>query len=65
MSEESILFLILLALIAIIIVVAICAWIVIDFILGLLNAPFTVKLAAWLLFLLLYFRGSGSRSESD
>ncbi|RLE42955.1 hypothetical protein DRJ16_04265 [Candidatus Woesearchaeota archaeon] len=65
MSEESILFLILLALIAIIIVVAICAWVVIDFILGLFNAPFAVKLAAWFLFMLLYFRGSGSRSESD
>jgi len=63
MSEESILFLILLILIAIIIVVAVCAWIVIDFILGLFNAPLAVKLAAWLLFLLLYFRGSGSESD--
>ena len=63
MSEESILFLILLALIAIIIVVAICAWVVIDFILGLLNAPFAVKLAVWFLFMLLYFRGSGSKSD--
>ena len=59
MSDESILLLIMLILIAIIIVVAICTWVVVDFILGLLNAPFTVKLAAWLLLMLLYFRGSG------
>jgi len=43
-------------LIAFIVFVGVLAWFVIDFIFGLLNAPFYVKIAVWLLFMLWFVR---------
>ena len=55
MDDETIIFaLFLLMMFAIF--VGILAWIVIDFILGLLNAPLYVKIAVWLLFMLFIIR---------
>ena len=50
MDDEAILFALFLLMI-LAIFVGILAWVIIDFILGLFNAPFHVKIAAWLLFM--------------
>ena len=50
MDDEAILFALLL-LMMFVIFVGVLAWIAIDFILGLLNAPLHVKIAVWLLFM--------------
>ena len=41
---------------AFIIFVGVLAWIVIDFILGLIHAPLHVKIAVWLLFMLWFVK---------
>ena len=55
MDDETILFALFLLMIFTIFV-GILAWIVIDFILGLLNAPLYVKIAVWLLFMLWFVK---------
>jgi len=55
MDDEAILFALLL-LMMFVIFVGVLAWFVIDFIFGLLNAPFYVKIAVWLLFMLWFVK---------
>ena len=55
MDDEAILFALLL-LMMFVIFVGVLAWIAIDFILGLLNAPLHVKIAIWLLFMLWFVK---------
>ena len=50
MDDETIIFALFLLMMSVIFV-GILAWVIVDFILGLLDAPLYVRIAAWLLFM--------------